>query len=50
MVPGGSMFHPEPGTIHPCWNVLVPDFLDTRWKSRKFHSFRFVVEGVGGDF
>ena len=21
MVPGGSTFHLEPGTIHPCWNL-----------------------------
>ena len=21
MVPGGSSFHLEPGTIHPCWNL-----------------------------
>ena len=21
MVPGGSKFHLEPGTIHPCWNL-----------------------------
>ena len=21
MVPGGSVFHLEPGTIHPCWNL-----------------------------
>ena len=20
-VPGGSKFHLEPGTIHPCWNL-----------------------------
>ena len=20
-VPGGSAFHLEPGTIHPCWNL-----------------------------
>ena len=20
-IPGGSKFHPKPGTIHPCWNL-----------------------------
>ena len=30
MVPGGSMFHLEPGTIFPCWNLLVPDVFDAR--------------------
>ena len=39
MVPGGSMLHLEPGTIHPCWNLLVPDALDARWNSRKLHYF-----------
>ena len=28
MVPGGGTFHLEPGTIHPCWNLLVPDVFD----------------------
>ena len=33
MVPGGRMFHLEPRTIQPCWNLLVPDVLDDHWKS-----------------
>ena len=45
MVPGGSTLHLEPVTIHPCWNLLVPDVLDARWNSRKLHYFRFVIEG-----
>ena len=48
MVPVGIMFHLEPGTIHPCCNLLVPDVFDNRWISRKSHSFLFVIEG-GGD-
>ena len=28
MVTGGSMFHLEPGTINPFWNLLVPDVFD----------------------
>ena len=39
VVPGGSMFHLDPGTIHPYWNLLVPDVLDAHWKYRKLHSF-----------
>ena len=27
MVPGGSTFHLEPGTIHPCWNLTGTGFL-----------------------
>ena len=49
MVPGGSTFHLEPGTIHPYWNLLVLDVLDDFWISRKFHSFQFVIPGGGGD-
>ena len=45
LVPGGSTFHLELGTIHPCWNLMVPDVLDVRWNSRKLHYFRFVIEG-----
>ena len=45
MVPGGSMFHLEPGTIQPCWNLLVPDVFDALWISRKWNYFRFVIEG-----
>ena len=48
MVPGGSTFHLEPRTIHPCWNLRVPDFLDACWNYRKLHSFFFMLEG-GGD-
>ena len=44
MVPGGSTFHLESVTIHPCWNLMVPDVLDDCWKSYKLHSFRFLVE------
>ena len=44
MVSGGSKFHLEPGTIHPCWNLLVPDVLDAFCNSRKLHSFCFVIE------
>ena len=47
VVPGGSTFHLEPGTIHSCWNLLVPDVLDARWISRKLHSFRFMIDGGG---
>ena len=47
MVPGRSTFHLKPGTIHPWWNVLVPDVLDSCWISRKLHYFRFVIEGGG---
>ena len=39
MVPGVSTFHLEPGTIHPFWNLLVPDVLDAHWNYRKLHSF-----------
>ena len=39
MVPGGSTFHLEPGTIHPCWILLVPDIFDAHWISRKLHYF-----------
>ena len=39
MVPGGSTFHLESVTIHPCWNLMVPDVLDARLISRKFYSF-----------
>ena len=45
MFPGGSTFHLEPGTINPCWNLLVPDFLDARGESRKLYYVCFVVEG-----
>ena len=27
IVPGGSTFHLEPGTIHPCWNLTGTGFL-----------------------
>ena len=33
MVPGEITFHLETGTIHPCWNLLVPDVLDSRGES-----------------
>ena len=45
MVQGVSTFHLEPGTINPCWNLLVPDFLDARGESRKLYYVCFVVEG-----
>ena len=47
MVPGGSRLHLKNGTIHPCWNLLIPDVLDARRKSHKLNSFRFVIEGGG---
>ena len=43
MVPGGSTLHLEPGTIHPCWNLLVPDVFDDHWISCKLHYFRFMI-------
>ena len=45
MVTGGSKFHLEPGTIHPCWNLMVMDVLDTRMESHKLHYVCFVIEG-----
>ena len=39
MGPGGNAFHLEPGTVHPCSNLLVPDVLDACGKSRKLHFF-----------
>ena len=42
MVPGGSKFHMEPGTIHHC-------FLYALSSSCEFHYVCFVIEGGGGD-
>ena len=39
MVQGGSTFHLEPGTIHPFWNLLVPDVLDDRGESKNYITF-----------
>ena len=48
MVPGGSKLHLEPGTIHPCWNLLLPDVVDTCGKYRKLQYFHFMIEEGGG--
>ena len=46
---GGSAFHLEPGTIHPCWNLYWDPFVfDDVQIPRKLYYFRFVIEG-GGD-
>ena len=47
-VPGGSKFHLEPGTIHPCWNLIGTWCL---WSCSSFLkiAFFFIHDKGGGD-
>ena len=47
-VPGGSKFHLEPGTMHPCWNLTAPWCL---WSCSNFLKVAFVLirDREGGD-
>ena len=47
-VPGGSKFHLEPGTIHPCWNLTATWCLWRCLNSLKI-AFFFICDRGGGD-
>ena len=48
MVPGGSSFHLEPGTIHPCWNLTGTGCL---WWSLDLPQIAFFsIRDRGGDY